>query len=125
MWVDYVDNWGGGGGGAKGMLPHPSNYWVLLIWISVGQGPTVLPVGAGGPGLFGHFSLVSHFSLRSPSLWETVRYRLKYCLRGPFSPKPTNQFIWVEACPLPPSSYAYVSVHLSVCCLNFIQVNPV
>ena len=28
----------------------------------------------------------------SPSLWETARYRLKYCLKGQLSPKqPTNQ----------------------------------
>ena len=27
---------------------------VLLIWIKLGQGPSVLAVGAGG-GLFGHF----------------------------------------------------------------------
>ena len=27
----------------------------------------------------------------SPSLWETARYRLKYCLKGPLSPtQPTN-----------------------------------
>ena len=33
-----------------------------------------------------------HFSLLSPSLWERVRYRLKYCLKGPLSPnQPTNQ----------------------------------
>ena len=45
-----------------------------------------------GWGLFGHFSLVYHFSFLSPSLWETARYRLKYCLKGPLSPKqPTNQ----------------------------------
>ena len=32
------------------------------------------------------------FSPLSPSLWETARYRLKYCLKGPLSPKqPTNQ----------------------------------
>ena len=38
------------------------------------------------------FSLVYHFSFLSPSLWETARYRLKYCLKGPLSPKqPTNQ----------------------------------
>ena len=38
------------------------------------------------------FSLVYHFSLLSPSRWETARYRLKYCLKGPFSPQqPTNQ----------------------------------
>ena len=37
-------------------------------------------------GLFGHF-----FSFFSPSLWETPQYRLKYCLKGPLSPKqPTN-----------------------------------
>ena len=37
------------------------------------------------------FSLVSHFSFLSPSVWETARYRLKYCLKGPLSPKTTNQ----------------------------------
>ena len=38
------------------------------------------------------FSLVYPFSPLSPSLWETARYRLKYCLKGPLSPKqPTNQ----------------------------------
>ena len=27
-----------------------------------------------------------------PFLWETARYRLKYCLKGPLNPKqPTNQ----------------------------------
>ena len=36
-----------------------------------------------GWGLFRHFTLVYHFSLLSPSLWETVRYRLNYCLKGP------------------------------------------
>ena len=35
-----------------GKLPVPER--VLLIWITVGQGPTTLAVGAGG-GLFGHF----------------------------------------------------------------------
>ena len=38
------------------------------------------------------YSLVYHFSSLSPSLWETARYRLKYCLKRPLSPKqPTNQ----------------------------------
>ena len=38
------------------------------------------------------FSLVYHSSFLSPSLWETARYRLKYCLKGPLSPnQPTNQ----------------------------------
>ena len=45
-----------------------------------------------GWGCLDIFSLVYHFSFLSPSLWETARYRLKYCLKGPLSPKqPTNQ----------------------------------
>ena len=35
---------------------------------------------------------IYHFSSLSPSLWETARYRLKCCLKGPLNPKqPTNQ----------------------------------
>ena len=65
---------------------------VLLIWIRVGQGPPALAGGAGG-GCVDIFSLVYHCSFLSPSLWGTARYRLKYCLKGPLSPKqPTNQF---------------------------------
>ena len=45
-----------------------------------------------GLGCLDIFSLVYHFSFLSPSLWETARYRLKYCLKGPLSPnQPTNQ----------------------------------
>ena len=48
-------------------------------------------VGAGGGGL-DIFSLIYHFSFLSPFLWETARYRLKYCLKGPLSPtQQTNQ----------------------------------
>ena len=64
---------------------------VLLTWLTVGQGPIVLSVGAGG-GCLDIFSLIYQFSFLSPSLWETTRYRLKYCLKGPLNPKqPTNQ----------------------------------
>ena len=42
---------------------------LLLIWVRVGQGPTVLAVGAGG-GCLDIFSLVSHFSFLSPSLGD-------------------------------------------------------
>ena len=64
---------------------------VLLILIKVGQGPVALAVGAGG-GCLDIFSLIYPFSPLSPSLWETARYRLKYCLKGPLNPKqPTNQ----------------------------------
>ena len=31
-------------------------------------------------GLFGHFYSPLSFHFSSPSLWETARYRLKYCL---------------------------------------------
>ena len=66
---------------------------VLLVWIIVGQGPTALAVGAGG-GCLDIFSLIYHFSFLSPSLWETARYRLKYCLKGPLSPKQPNQSLF-------------------------------
>ena len=59
---------------------------VLLIWIRVEQGPTALAVGAGG-GYLDIFSLIYRFSFLSPSLWEKAQYRLKYCLKGPLSPK--------------------------------------
>ena len=61
------------------------------IWITVRQGPTALAVGAGW-GCLDIFTLIYPFSPLSPSLWETARYRLKYCLKGPLNPKqPTNQ----------------------------------
>ena len=79
---------------------------VLLIWNTVGQGPTVLAVGAGG-GCVDIFSLVYHFSLLSLSLWETARSRLKYCLKGPLNPKqPTNQ------------PFLLPFSHTIFCCLN-------
>ena len=75
---------------AVGNLPVPGR---PTIWMIVGQGSTVLAVGAGG-GCLDIFTLVYPFSSLSPSLWETARYRLKYCLKGPLNPKqPTNQMI--------------------------------
>ena len=70
-----------------GKLPVPGR---PTIWITVGQGPTALAVGAGG-GCLDVFTLLYPFFPLSPSLWETARYRLKYCLKGPLNPKPTNQ----------------------------------
>ena len=58
------------------------------IWMLVGQGPIVLAVGAGR-GYLDIFTLVCPFSL-SPFLWETARYRPKYCLKGPLNPKHTT-----------------------------------
>ena len=80
----------GWSGGAKvlGKLPVPGRPTIL---ITVGQGPTALAVGAGG-GCLDIFTLIYPFFSLSPSLWETARYRLKYCLKGPLNPKqPTNQ----------------------------------
>ena len=63
-----------------GKLPVPGR---PTIWITVGQGPTALAVGAGG-GCLDIFILIYPFSSLSPSFWETARYRLKYCLKGLF-----------------------------------------
>ena len=70
-----------------GKVPVPGR---PTIWVTVGQGPTALAVGAGG-GCLDIFTLVYSFSPLSPFLWETARYRLKYCLKGPLNPKQTNQ----------------------------------
>ena len=60
---------------------------VLLIRIIVGQGPIVL----AGVCCLDIFSLIYHFSYFSSSLWETARYRLKYCPKELLSLKqPTN-----------------------------------
>ena len=70
-----------------GKLPVPER---PTIWITVGQGPIALAVGAGG-GCLDICTLIYLFSPPSPSLWETARYRLKYCLKGPLNRKqPTN-----------------------------------
>ena len=61
------------------------------VWITVGQGPHALAVGVGG-GCLDIFTLIYPFFPLSPSLWEMVRYRLKYCHKGPLNQKqPTNQ----------------------------------
>ena len=63
---------------------------VLLIWIIVGQEPTVLAVGAGG-GCLGIFlsSVISLFFL--PLSGSRLDIHLKYCLKGSFNPtQPTN-----------------------------------
>ena len=67
---------------ALGKLSVPGRPTILMI---VGQGPTALAVGAVGGGLY-IFTLIYPFSPLSPSLWETARYRLKYCLKGPLDP---------------------------------------
>ena len=75
-----------GGAMALGKLPVPGR---PTIWITVGQGPTALAVGVGR-GCLDIFTLIYPFSPLSPSLWEMARYRLKYCLKGQFNPKPNQ-----------------------------------
>ena len=89
MYITKSANIWGWSGGAMvlGKLPVPGRPTIL---ITVGQGPIALAVGAGG--VVWTFLFSSVLSLLSPSLWETARYRLKYCLKGPLNPKqPTNQ----------------------------------
>ena len=59
---------------------------VLQFGFTVGQKPTALAVGAGGDCLH-FFTIIYPISPLSPSLWETAQYSLKYCLKGPLSPK--------------------------------------
>ena len=76
-----------GGAMVMGKPPVPGRPTIRII---VGQGPTALAVGAGGA-CMDIFPVVYHFSFLTLSLWETARYRLKYCLNGPLSPnQPTN-----------------------------------
>ena len=72
-----------------GKLPVPGHPTIL---ITVGQGPAALAVDAGG-GYLDIFTLIYPFSSLSPSLWETARYRLKYCLKGPLNQKKNNKTI--------------------------------
>ena len=91
-----------------GKLPVPGRPTIL---ITVGQGPTALAIGAG-LGCLDIFTLIYPFFPLSPSLWETARYRLKYCLKGPLNPKqPTNQLT---------NCFFSSSVHLLLHCIFII-----
>ena len=76
-----------GGAVVLGKLPVPGR---PTNWITVGQGPTALAVGAGCLNIL---TLIYPFPPLSPSLWETARYRLKYSLKGPLNQKqPTTNY---------------------------------
>ena len=83
-----------GGGMVLGKLPVRGR---PTIWITVGQGPIALAVGAGG-GCLDIFTLLYPFSPLSPSLWETARYRLKYCLKGLLNPKQPTKILFIFIC---------------------------
>ena len=80
----------GWSGGAM-VLGKPPVPGCPTILITVGQGPTDLQLVRVG--LVWTFVLLSILSfLFLPLFWETARYRLKYCQKGPLNPKPpTNQ----------------------------------
>ena len=85
---DVLPPWGWSGGAmvlCKLPVPGPT------ISMIVGQGPTALVVSAGG-GCLDIFTLIYLYCALSSFLWETARYSLKYCLKGPLNPKqPANQ----------------------------------
>ena len=63
------DSWGWSGGAmVLGKFPVPGR---PTIWITVGQGPTALAVGARG-GCLDIFTLIYPLFPLSPSLWETA-----------------------------------------------------
>ena len=85
----HLPVWHGGGRVVRRCWVNFQCRGILLVWMIVGQGPIALAVGGGCLDIF---ILVYLFSFLSPFLWETARYRLKYCLKGPLNPKqPTNQ----------------------------------
>ena len=76
---------GGWSGGAKvlGKLPVPGRPTNL----DYSRAGAYCACSRCGWGLFGHFFSRLSLLFSSPTLWETARYRLKYCLKGPLSPK--------------------------------------
>ena len=81
-----IYHWGGGGSGGAmvlGKLPVPGRPASL----DKSRARAYCSCSRCGLGLFGHF--YSHLSFLC--LYETTRYRLKYCLKGSLSPKTTNQ----------------------------------
>ena len=73
-----------------GKLPVPGR---PTIWITVGQGPTALAVGAGG-GCLDIFTLIYPFSPLSPSLWETIYTEI--LSQRAVKAKTTNQPTYLE-----------------------------
>ena len=87
---------GGWSGGAMvlGKLSVPGRPTIWIQWARA-----YCARSRCGWGLFGHFYSPLSFLSSSPSLWETARYRLKYCLKGPLNPnQPNNQpSLWETA----------------------------
>ena len=91
-----------------GNLPLPRR---PTIRIAVGQGHTAFAVGAGVGCLY-IFTLIYPYSPLSPSLWETARYRLKFCLKGPLTQnnQPTNLVMLRSPKRLTSTSFTFLPV---------------
>ena len=81
LWPSCFRGWSGGAM-VLGKLPVPGR---PTIWITVGQGPTALAVGAGG-GCLDIFTLIYPFSPLSPSFRET-----EIMSQRAYNPNTTNQ----------------------------------
>ena len=85
---------GGGGGGGGGRVVRWC--WVnfqcrgVLQLLDYSRARAYCACSRCGGGCLDIFTLIYPFSPLSPSLWETARYRLKYCLKGPLNPKQTT-----------------------------------
>ena len=66
---------------------EPSSAGRPIFWMIIGLGRTAFAVGAGEVVWTFFYSPLSFFSSFSLSLWETARYILKYCLKGPLNSK--------------------------------------
>ena len=79
-----------GGAMVLGKLPVPGRSYTL----DYSRARADCTCSTCGLGCLDIFTLIYPFSSLSPSLWETARYRLKYCLKGPLNPKqPTDLFL--------------------------------
>ena len=108
-----------------GKLPVPGR---PTVWMIVGQWPIAHAVGAGG-GCLDIFTLLYLFSPLSPSLWETARYTLKYCLKGSLNSKqPTNHMFclnylymsYIVYCMLLTESKVFIVVILVIISITLI-----
>ena len=72
---------------------------VVLIWIPVGQGPTVFAVGADegfSTSLPPPPAPLNHISFLSLYLLETARCRLKYCVKDMLIPNQLTNQIFIK-----------------------------
>ena len=90
------------------------------IWSTEGQEPTALAVGAGG-GCLDIFTLIYSFFPLSPSLWETARYRLKYCLKGPLNPKQQTNQIDIKSVDFQKAGGIFAETYLFQCWIHTLR----